>query len=174
MAKLNIVKKGDEILNKRCREVEEITPRIITLLNDMRETLRAAEGAGLAAPQVGVLRKIAIIEYEGETPEESQELIELINPKVIAFSGHQYTPEGCLSFPDEIIYTDRPMHITVRYMNRLGEECEITASDFLAKALSHEIDHLEGKVMYSRLAPEDKIPCDEDDDRPRRRRRHAR
>lgn len=173
MAKLNIVKRGDEILNKKCREVEEITPRIITLLNDMRETLRAAEGAGLAAPQVGILRRIAIIEYEGETPEESQELIELINPKIIAFSGHQYTPEGCLSFPDEVIWTDRPMHITVRYMNRLGETCEITASDFLAKALSHEIDHLDGKVMHCRRAPDDKIP-EEEEDRPRRKRRHAR
>ena len=173
MAKLNIVKRGDEILNKRCREVEEITPRIITLLDDMRETLRAAEGAGLAAPQVGILRRIAIIEYEGETPEESQELIELINPKILAFSGHQYTPEGCLSFPDEIIYTDRPMHITVRYMNRKGETCEITASDFLAKALSHEIDHLDGKVMHCRRAPDEKIPYDEED-KPRRRRRHAR
>ena len=169
MAKLKIVTRGDEILNKRCREVEEITPRILTLLDDMRETLTAAGGAGLAAPQVGVLRRIAIIEYEGETPEDSQELIELINPKIIAFSGHQYTEEGCLSFPDEWLYTDRPMHITVRYQNRRGEECEITASDFLAKALSHEIDHLDGKVMHCRRAPDDKIPQEEV--KPRKKRR---
>ena len=169
MAKLKIVTRGDEILNKRCREVEEITPRILTLLDDMRDTLTAAGGAGLAAPQVGVLRRIAIIEYEGETPEDSQELIELINPKIIAFSGHQYTEEGCLSFPDEWLYTDRPMHITVRYQNRKGEECEITASDFLAKALSHEIDHLDGKVMHCRRAPDDKIPQEEV--KPRKKRR---
>lgn len=169
MAKLKIVTRGDEILNKRCREVEEITPRILTLLDDMRETLTAAGGAGLAAPQVGVLRRIAIIEYEGETPEDSQELIELINPKIIAFSGHQYTEEGCLSFPDEWLFTDRPMHITVRYQNRKGEECEITASDFLAKALSHEIDHLDGKVMHCRRAPDDKIPQEET--KPRKKRR---
>ena len=170
MAMLKIVTRGDEVLNKKCREVEEITPRIIRLLDDMRETLTAAGGAGLAAPQVGVLRKIAIIEYEGETPEESQELLELINPKVIAFSGHQYTEEGCLSFPDEWLYTDRPMHVTVRYTNRKGEECEINASGFLAKALSHEIDHLDGKVMFCRRAPEDKIPQDEEA-KPRKKRR---
>jgi len=169
MAKLKIVTRGDDILNQKCREVEEITPRIIRLLDDMRETLTAAGGAGLAAPQVGVLRKIAIIEYEGETPEDSQELIELINPKIIAFSGHQYTEEGCLSFPNEWIYTDRPMHITVRYLNRKGEECEITASDFLAKALSHEIDHLDGKVMHCRRAPDDKIPQEEPTPRKKRR-----
>ena len=169
MAKLKIVTRGDEILNKRCREVEEITPRILTLLDDMRETLTAAGGAGLAAPQVGVLRRIAIIEYEGETPEDSQELIELINPKIIAVSGHQYTEEGCLSFPDEWLYTDRTMHITVRYQNRRGEECEITASDFLAKALSHEIDHLDGKVMHCRRAPDDKIPQEEVKTRKKRR-----
>ena len=169
MAKLKIVTRGDDVLNQRCREVEEITPRIIRLLDDMRETLTAAGGAGLAAPQVGILRRIAIIEYEGETPEDSQELIELINPKIIMFSGHQYTEEGCLSFPGEWLYTDRPMHITVRYLNRKGEECEITASDFLAKALSHEIDHLDGKVMYCRKAPDDKIPQEEE--RPRKKRR---
>lgn len=169
MAKLKIVTRGDDILNQKCREVEEITPRIIRLLDDMRETLTAAGGAGLAAPQVGVLRKIAIIEYEGETPEDSQELIELINPKIIAFSGHQYTEEGCLSFPNEWLYTDRPMHITVRYLNRKGEECEITASDFLAKALSHEIDHLDGKVMHCRRAPDDKIPQEEPTPRKKRR-----
>lgn len=169
MAKLKIVTRGDEILNKKCREVEEITPRIIRLLDDMRETLTAAGGAGLAAPQVGVLRRIAIIEYEGDTPESSQGLIELINPKIIAFSGHQYTEEGCLSFPDEWLYTDRPMHITVKATNRNGEEYEISASGFLAKALSHEIDHLDGKVMHCRRAPEDKIPVQEDKVRRKRR-----
>ena len=169
MAKLKIVTRGDEILNKKCREVEEITPRIIRLLDDMRETLTAAGGAGLAAPQVGVMRRIAIIEYEGDTPEDSQELIELINPKIIAFSGHQYTEEGCLSFPDEWLYTDRPMHVTVRSLNRKGEEYEISASGFLAKALSHEIDHLDGKVMHCRRAPDDKIPQEEE--KPRKKRR---
>lgn len=168
MAKLKIVTRGDDILNKKCREVEEINPRIIRLLDDMRETLTAAGGAGLAAPQVGVMRRIAIIEYEGDTPEDSQELIELINPKIIAFSGHQYTEEGCLSFPDEWLYTDRPMHVTVRYTNRKGEACEISASGFLAKALCHEIDHLDGKVMHCRRAPDEKIPRDEGTPRKKR------
>ena len=140
MAKLKILKVGDETLRKVCRPVDKITPRIITLLDDMRDTMRAADGVGLAAPQVGVLRRVVVI----ETPDDGY--IELINPKIIAFSGHQYTEEGCLSFPDEWLYTDRPMNITVRHLNRKGEECEITASGFLAKALCHELDHLDGKL----------------------------
>ena len=166
MAKLNIVKYGDDILRKPCREVEEITPRIITILDDMIETLRDAGGAGLAAPQVGILRRIAIIEYD------DQPLIELINPKIIAFSGKQYTEEGCLSLPEKWLYTERPMNVTVRAMNRKGETFDITGSGFLAKALCHELDHLDGKLMIDRPAPKDKIPTD--DDQPKRRRKHAR
>ena len=146
MAKLKIVTRGDEILNKKCREVEEINPRIIRLLDDMRETLTAAGGAGLAAPQVGVLRKIAIIEYEGETPEDSQELIELINPKIIAFSGKQEEAEGCLSNPGNYSIVRRPAAVTVRAQNRHGEEFEITGHELLARAICHECDHLDGKL----------------------------
>ena len=115
MAILNIVKEGDPILRKVCRPVEAITPRIITLLDDMIATMRKAEGCGLAAPQVGVLRRIAVIEAE------EGEVYELINPKSIAFSGHQEQPEGCLSVPDRSGYTSRQMHVTVRAMNRKGE-----------------------------------------------------
>lgn len=140
MAKLKIVKVGDDILRKRCRPVEEITPKIITLLDDMAETMRAAEGVGLAAPQVGILRRVVVIEVE-----EGQ-LIELINPKIIAFSGEQEGQEGCLSIPGKWGITRRPMHVTVRATDRHGNEFDITGSGLLAKAFCHEIDHLDGKL----------------------------
>ena len=103
MAKLKIVQFGDDTLRKVCRPVEEITPRIKTLLDDMIDTMRAAEGCGLAAPQVGVLRRIAVIEVEEGT------VYELINPKIIAFSGEQRDREGCLSNPGYAGITKRPM-----------------------------------------------------------------
>ena len=140
MAKLNIVKFGDETLRKVCRPVDEITPKIVRLLDDMIETMRAADGVGLAAPQVGVLRRIVVI----ETPDEG--LIELINPKIIAFAGEQRTEEGCLSVPGKYGLTVRPMHVTVRALNRKGESIEINGSGLLAKAFCHEIDHLDGKL----------------------------
>ena len=144
MAILNIVKEGDPILRKVCRPVEAITPRIITLLDDMIATMRKAEGCGLAAPQVGVLRRIAVIEAE------DGEVYELINPKIIAFSGHQEQPEGCLSVPDRSGYTSRPMHVTVRAMNRKGEIYDLTGSDLLARAICHECDHLDGKLFIDK------------------------
>lgn len=140
MAKLKILKVGDSTLRKVCRPVENITPRIKTLLDDMIETMRAADGVGLAAPQVGVLRRVVVI----ETPDEG--LIELINPKIIAFSGEQESEEGCLSVPERWGLTRRPMHVTVRAMNRQGETFDITGSGLLAKAFCHEIDHLDGKL----------------------------
>ena len=141
MAKLNIVKHGDETLRKVCRPVEKITPRILTLLDDMLETMRAADGCGLAAPQVGVLRRIAVVEVEEGKP------IELINPKIVAFAGEQEEQEGCLSIPGRWGITKRPRHVTVRAMNRKGEMFEVSGSDLLARAFCHEIDHLDGKLF---------------------------
>ncbi len=141
MAKLKIVKIGDDILRKSCRPVEAVTPRILTLLDDMTETMRAAQGVGLAGPQVGVLRRIAVIEVE------EGNVIELINPKIIAFAGEQEGQEGCLSIPDRFETVKRPKHVTVRAMNRKGEMFEVSGSDLLARALCHEIDHLDGKMF---------------------------
>lgn len=149
MAKLNIVKYGDDILRKVCRPVEKITPRTLTLLDDMVETMRAADGCGLAAPQVGILRRIAVVEVEEGNP------IELINPKIVAYAGEQHEQEGCLSLPGEWGVTVRPAHVTVRALNRNGEEFEITGSDLLARALCHEIDHLDGKLFIDKLEKED-------------------
>lgn len=140
MAKLKIVKFGDPTLRKVSRPVTEITPRIITLIDDMIETMRAADGCGLAAPQVGVLRRIAVIEVE------EGNVIELINPKIIAFAGEQTEQEGCLSNPGEYGITKRPKAVTVRAMNRYGEEFEVSGSDLLARAICHECDHLDGKL----------------------------
>ena len=140
MAKLNIIKFGDPLLRKRAREVDEITPRIITLLDDMIETMRAHEGCGLAAPQVGILRRIAVIEVE------EGKVYELINPKIIAYAGEQCEREGCLSNPGESGYTKRPKAVTVRATNRHGEEYELRGTDLLARAICHECDHLDGKL----------------------------
>ena len=138
MAKLQIRKVGDEALRKVCRPVDAITPRVLTLLDDMVETMRAANGVGLAAPQVGILRRIVVIEVE------PGEVIELINPKIIAYSGEQDGQEGCLSVPGRWGMVKRPMHVTVRALNRKGEEFEITGHELLARCFCHELDHLDG------------------------------
>ena len=148
MAKLNIVKIGDEVLRKTCRPVEKITPRVITLLDDMIETMRDADGCGLAAPQVGILRRIAVVEVE------PGQVIELINPKIIARAGKQEEQEGCLSIPNRWGITRRPKHVTVRAMNRNGEIVDINGSDLLARALCHEIDHLDGKLFLDEMIEE--------------------
>jgi len=148
MAKLKIVKMGDDILRKVCRPVEKITPRTVTLLDDMIETMRAADGCGLAAPQVGILRRIAVVEVE------PGQVIELINPKIVAFAGEQNDQEGCLSIPGRWGITKRPMHVTVRATNRKGELFEVSGSELLARALCHEIDHLDGKLFIDCMIEE--------------------
>ena len=140
MAKLKIVKIGDDTLRKVCRPVDKITPRTLMLLDDMVETMRAANGVGLAAPQVGVLRRVVVIEVE------EGKVIELINPKIIAYSGEQTDTEGCLSVPGRSGTVTRPRHVTVRAVNRRGESFDITGSDLLARAFCHELDHLDGKL----------------------------
>ena len=153
MAKLQIRKLGDEVLRKTCRPVDEITPRILTLLDDMVETMRAADGCGLAAPQVGILRRIVVVEVE------PGEVYELINPKIIAFSGEQDGQEGCLSVPGRWGMVKRPMHVTVRALNRKGEEFEITGHELLARCFCHELDHLDGALYIDKA-----YSMDEDDE----------
>ena len=140
MARLRIRKIGDPVLRQTARNVESITPRILTLLDDMVQTMRDADGCGLAAPQVGVLRRVVVI----ETPESG--LIELINPKIIASSGEQEAVEGCLSVPGKSGVTHRPMNVTVRALDRHGKAFEISGSDLLARAFCHELDHLDGRL----------------------------
>ena len=130
---------GDEILTKKCRVVKEITPRQEELINDMIETMYDADGVGLAAPQVGVLRRIAVIDV-GEGP------IVLVNPEVIEADGEQTGQEGCLSVPGKVGIVTRPNHVKVKAYNEKMEEFEIEGEELLARALVHEIDHLDGHV----------------------------
>lgn len=150
MAILKIVKFGEPILRKTARPVEEITQRTVTLIDDMIETMRAAGGCGLAANQVGVLRRIAVIEVE------DGKVYELINPKIIAFAGTQYETEGCLSNPGESGITKRPKAVTVRATDRNGNEYELTGTDLLARAICHECDHLDGKLYIDVLKDDGK------------------
>ncbi len=148
MAILNIIKEGDPTLRKISRPVTEITPRILTLLDDMTETMHAANGCGLAAVQVGVLRRVVVIEVE------EGEVIELINPRIVAKAGEQQETEGCLSLPDKWGVTKRPAAVTVRALNRKGEQIEVRGTELLARALCHELDHLDGHLFTDRMVRE--------------------
>ena len=128
------------MLRKVSRPVEEITPRICTLIDDMIDTMRAAGGCGLAAVQVGVLRRVVVIEIE------EGKVYELINPKIVAYAGEQEENEGCLSNPGEYGITKRPRAVTVRATDRHGNEYELNGTDLLARAICHECDHLDGKL----------------------------
>ena len=155
MAILKIVKENEDegLLRKTSRPVTEITPRILTLLDDMVETMRKADGCGLAAVQVGVLRRVVVIEVV------PGEVHEWINPEIIKKKGKQEDAEGCLSLPGKSGITRRPMTVTVRALNRHGEEVTVTGSGLFARAMCHELDHLDGKlftdVMIEELDDED-------------------
>ena len=143
MALRNIVKDGDPVLTKRCRPVEKFDKKLHTLLDDMAETMHHANGVGLAAPQVGILRRAVVIDI---SPEQDS-VLELVNPKIIAYSGEQEGNEGCLSFPGQWGIVKRPNYVKVRAQNRHGEEFEIEGRELLARAFCHEIDHLNGVVF---------------------------
>ena len=145
MAVLKILRFGDEVLRKTARPVDEITPRIKTLIDDMIETMRSAEGVGLAGPQVGVARRIVVVECE------PGQVYELINPRIIARAGEQYGSEGCLSVPGRWGKVSRPMHVTVQCLNRKGETVEYSGSELLARAFCHEIDHLDGVLFIDKV-----------------------
>lgn len=153
MALRNIVKEGDEVLTKKCRPVEKFDDRLASLLDDMYETMTAGNGVGLAAPQVGMLRRAFVIDIgEGK--------LEFVNPEIIKTSGRQETGEGCLSCPGEYGITVRPRFVTVKAQDRNGKEFTMEASDLLAKAIRHENDHLDGilfKAHVIRMLDEDEL-----------------
>ena len=141
MAERLIGKIGDPILRKICKTVTVITPNILKLLDDMADTLKAtSNGAALAAPQVGILRRIVVIDSEDG-------IIELINPKIIEQTGEQIGPEGCLSLPGIWGRVKRAKHAKVQAIDRTGNEFIIEGTDFLARCLQHEIEHLDG-ILY--------------------------
>ena len=140
MAKRQIFRDDAECLYKKCRPVEKFDRKLWELLDDMAETMYAADGCGLAAPQVGVLRRVVVLDV-------GDGLVELINPKVIAAEGEQCESEGCLSVPGEWGITRRPAKVTVRAQDRHGEWFEMTGEGLLARCFCHEIDHLDGKLF---------------------------
>lgn len=140
MAILNIVKDGDEILRKKSKDVT-IDEKLFVLLDDMKETMAKAGGVGLAAVQVGKLKKAIVIDT-------GEDQLELINPKFLKRSGSQEDLEGCLSCPGQWGITERPMKVEVETLDRSGKTRRIKAEGFLAKAICHEMDHLEGKLFY--------------------------
>ncbi|HOH89806.1 MAG TPA: peptide deformylase [Bacillota bacterium] len=142
-------KDGDEILRKVSRKVEVIDDRILTLLDDMKDTMKKAEGVGLAAPQVGVLRRVVVIDI-------GEGLIELINPVIVYESGEQFEMEGCLSIPGIKGKVKRPEKVIVRAQNRKGKTFEMTGTELLAIAFCHEIDHLNGILFTDKAIITDK------------------
>ncbi len=133
---------GDEALRKVCKPIPKFDLRLWLLLRDMADTMYKAEGVGLAAPQVGILRRVVVIDVGDE-----RGLIELVNPEIIASEGEQGDSEGCLSVPGRRGYVVRPSKVTVRAQDRKGKPFEITGEGLLARALCHELDHLDG-IMY--------------------------
>ncbi|TCK98338.1 peptide deformylase [Natranaerovirga hydrolytica] len=144
MAIRKIREEGDEILRKKSKTVDQMTDKIKILIEDMKETMYDVEGVGLAAPQVGVLRRIIIVDV-------GEGLTVLINPEIIEKKGEQIGVEGCLSVPGKIAETARPSYVKVKGLNELGEEVTVEGEDFMAKALCHEIDHLNGVLFIDNV-----------------------
>ena len=139
---------NDEILRKTSREVEEVNDKIRELLQDMLETMHRYNGVGLAAPQVGVLKRVIVIDlYDGSEP------LQLVNPKIVKEKGKQEVEEGCLSFPNEYAKLIRPKEVVVEALNEKGEKVKIVGKDLLAQALAHEIDHLNGILFVDNMLP---------------------
>ena len=146
MALREIVQFGEDILRKKCREVTSFDEKLGILLDDMAETLQNADGVGLAAPQVGLLRRVVVIDIR-----DGKGAIELVNPVIIEQEGIQIGNEGCLSAPGEWCEVERPMKVTVKALDRHGKEFTVTGDGLLARALCHEVDHLEGILFTDRV-----------------------
>ena len=148
MAIRNIRKIGDPVLNKVCKEVREVNDRTRELIDDMFETMYESDGVGLAAPQVGILKRIVVIDVTGEDP------ILLINPVILSIDGEQTGYEGCLSVPGKTGVVTRPNHVKVKAYNADMEEFTLEGEELLARAICHELDHLEGKLYVDRVEGE--------------------
>lgn len=156
MAIRNIVQIGDDILTKKSKEVTSFDKRLFDLLDDMRETNLAVGGAGLSAVQVGVLKRAFIVEVlEDKENEVEPFFLEIVNPVLIDSKGEQISEEGCLSIPEIFEYVKRPQEVTVEGYNRHGEKIRVEASGFLAKALCHELDHLDGILFTEKVIPQE-------------------
>jgi len=144
----NVIESGDEILRKKSRPVEVVDDKIRQLLDDMVETMHKYNGVGLAAPQVGILKRIIVIDLYDETGP-----IKLVNPVILKQKGEQEVEEGCLSFPNQFAKMVRPTEIVVKALNEEGKEIKIKGTGLLAQALAHEIDHLDGILFVDKMIP---------------------
>jgi peptide deformylase len=160
MATRKIVTIGDEKLRKHSKPVTKFNLRLRILLKDMAETMYRNDGAGLAAPQVGILKRVVVVDV-------GDRLYELVNPEIVSREGEQTGPEGCLSVPGRVGSVQRPMKVVVKAQNAKGEPFEVTGEGFLARAFCHEIDHLDGvlyvDIMEHEIFPEEEP--EEDDDK---------
>lgn len=148
MAVRNLRLEGDEILKKKSREIETIDEKLQTLIDDMIETMHKYNGVGLAAVQVGILKRVVVIDlYDDKGP------IALINPVILKTKGKHEVEEGCLSFPNKFAKVIRPEEVVAEYTNREGKREKIKAKDLLAQAICHELDHLEGEVFMDKILP---------------------
>ena len=148
MAIRNIREIGDDVLTKKCKEVKEMTPRIRELIDDMFDTMYEAYGVGLAAPQVGILKRIVVIDVTGEDP------YVLINPRIVEVSGEQTGSEACLSVPGKTGIVTRPNYVKAVALNENMESYEIEGTELLARAICHELDHLDGQLYVDKVEGE--------------------
>lgn len=148
MALRKIREIGDDILNKKCKEVTEMTPRTRQLIEDMLDTMYEANGVGLAAPQVGILKRIVVIDTTGEDP------YVLINPRILESSGEQTGQEGCLSVPGKCGVVTRPNYVKAVALNEDMEPIEVEGTELLARAICHELDHLDGHLYVEKVEGE--------------------
>lgn len=159
MAIRKVCEKGDPVLEKHCRPVTDFNKRLFVLLDDMKETLSQSDGVGLAAPQVGILRRVVIVMETNVKNEGEEFYIELINPEIIEQSGEQTGPEGCLSVPGKYGIVTRPDRVKVRALDRDGNTFEYEGEGLTARCFCHELDHLEGVLFTERaermLTPEE-------------------
>lgn len=148
MAIRNLRYKGDEILKKKSRDVDEVNEKIQTLIDDMIDTMHKYNGVGLAAVQVGVLKRVIVIDlYDDKGP------IAMINPVITKTKGEQEVEEGCLSFPNEFAKVIRPAEVWAEYIDRNGKKSKIKAKELLAQAIAHEVDHLNGELFVEKMIP---------------------
>ena len=156
MALITIRIQGDPVLEKKCREITEMTPKIKELIDDMLETMYDAMGVGLAAPQVGILKRLVVIDI-GEGP------IVMINPVIIETAGEQTGDEGCLSLPGKAGCVTRPNYVKARFLGEDMEEYEIEGEELLARAICHELDHLDGHMYTEKVeGPLHEVKYEED------------
>lgn len=157
MAVRKILRIGDETLRRKARPVGVFDKRLHTLLDDMAETMYSADGAGLAAPQVGILRRVVVIDV-------GEGIIELINPEILSAEGEQINPEGCLSIPGRRCTVARPQKVVVKAQDRNGDPFELTGEGFLAIAVSHELDHLDGVLYIDKMIEDVTDKLDDEDE----------